>query len=105
MHDSELAKMIYVEKTPTTTEGKQILTAIVKQCDLHGFEPSHVNSLHGKVSSMQKSESFSSRTRSGHQALWPAAFNEVLAFKSDILGLPNNKKWKKLLKMTPQGQA
>jgi O-phosphoseryl-tRNA synthetase len=23
----------------------------------------------------------------------PAAFNEVLAFKSDILGLPKNKKW------------
>ena len=24
----------------------------------------------------------------------PAAFNEVLVFKGDILGLPNNKKWK-----------
>jgi O-phosphoseryl-tRNA synthetase len=94
MHDSELAKMVYVEKIPATAEGEQILAAIVKQCDLHGFEPSPCEflawegTIHGrkvKVSVVEPEENT--------KLCGPAAFNEVLAFKSDIMGLPNNKKW------------
>lgn len=94
MQDSELAKMIYVEKTPVTPEGEQILAAIVKQCELHGSEPSPCEfpawegTVYGRKTKVSVVEPEEDTKLCG-----PAAFNEVLAFKSDILGLPNNKKW------------
>ncbi len=117
MRDNELAKMVFIDKRPTTSEGQEIAEAIVKQCELHRSEPSPcefaawegdikivkwmsdsnqrwpgdkkpvIFEKHVKVAVIEPEEDT--------KLCGPAAFNEVLAYESDILGLPNQKKWRK----------
>ena len=96
MKDNELAKMVFIDKRPITSEGQEIAEAIVKQCELHSSEPSpcefaawegEIGDRSVKVSVIEPEEDT--------KLCGPAAFNEVLAFESDILGLPNQKKWRK----------
>ncbi len=95
MQDNELAKMIYIDRTPQTPQGQEIVEAIVKQCELHGSEPSpceffawegEIDGKHVKVSVIEPEDDT--------KLCGPAAFNEVLVFNSDILGLPDVKKWR-----------
>ncbi len=96
MKDNELAKMVFIDKRPITPQGQEIAEAIVKQCELHSSEPSpcefaawegEIGDRSVKVSVIEPEEDT--------KLCGPAAFNEVLAFESDILGLPNQKKWRK----------
>ncbi len=96
MSDSELAKQVFVDKMPETPEGKAIADAIVSQCELHGEQPSpcefpawegEICGRKVKVSVIEPEENT--------KLCGPAAFNEVVAYQGDILGLPNNKKWQK----------
>ncbi|MCG7853073.1 MAG: O-phosphoserine--tRNA ligase, partial [Methanosarcinaceae archaeon] len=95
MPDNELAKMIFIDRCPQTPQGQEIVEAIVKQFELHGSEPSpceffawegEINGRHVKVSVIEPEDDT--------KLCGPAAFNEVLVFNSDILGLPNVKKWR-----------
>ncbi|MCD4822299.1 MAG: O-phosphoserine--tRNA ligase [Methanococcoides sp.] len=96
LKDSELAKMIFVDKLPETPEGQEILEGIVEQCDMHGSEPSPCEfvawegTLKGKKVKVSVIEPEDETKLCG-----PAAYNEVLVYENDVLGLPNNKKWKK----------
>ncbi|MDF1533331.1 MAG: O-phosphoserine--tRNA ligase [Methanosarcinaceae archaeon] len=96
MKDNELAKMVFIDKRPITSEGQEIAEAIVKQCELHSSEPSpcefaawegNIGDKSVKVAVIEPEEDT--------KLCGPATFNEVLAFESDILGLPNQKKWQK----------
>jgi O-phosphoseryl-tRNA synthetase len=96
MSDSELAKQVFVDKMPETPEGRAIADAIVSQCELHGEQPSpcefpawegEICDRKVKVSVIEPEENT--------KLCGPAAFNEVVAYQGDILGLPNNKKWQK----------
>jgi len=96
MKDNELAKMVFIDKRPITPQGQEIAEAIVKQCELHSSEPSpcefaawegEIGDRSVKVSVIEPEEDT--------KLCGPAAFNEVLAYESDILGLPNQKKWRK----------
>lgn len=96
MKDNELAKMVFIDKRPITPQGQEIAEAIVVQCELHSSEPSpcefaawegEIGDRSVKVSIIEPEEDT--------KLCGPAAFNEVLAFESDILGLPNQKKWRK----------
>ncbi|MCD4801278.1 MAG: O-phosphoserine--tRNA ligase [Methanococcoides sp.] len=96
LKDSELARMIFVDKLPETPEGQEILEGIVEQCDMHGSEPSPCEfvawegTLKGKKVKVSVIEPEDETKLCG-----PAAYNEVLVYENDVLGLPNNKKWKK----------
>ncbi|ABE51866.1 O-phosphoserine--tRNA ligase [Methanococcoides burtonii] len=96
LKDNELARMIFVDKLPETPEGQEILEGIVMQCDMHGSEPSPCEFvawegiLKGKKVKVSVIEPEEDTKLCG-----PAAYNEVLVHENDVLGLPNNKKWKK----------
>ena len=96
MSDGELAKQVFVDKVPETQEGNAIATAIVSQCELHGEEPSpcefpawegEVCGRKVKVSVIEPEENT--------KLCGPAAFNEVVAYQGDLIGIPNTKKWQK----------
>jgi O-phosphoseryl-tRNA synthetase len=96
MSDSELAKQVFVDKVPETPEGRAIADSVVSQCELHGEEPSpcefpawegEVCGRKVKISVIEPEENT--------KLCGPAAFNEVVAYQGDILGIPNVKKWQK----------
>ncbi|MDP2217038.1 MAG: O-phosphoserine--tRNA ligase [Methanolobus sp.] len=98
MKDDELAKMIYVENLPETQQGKDIARSIVAVCEAHGSTPSPCEfpawegEISGKYVKVAVVEPESDTKLCG-----PAVFNEVVVFKNDILGVPDNKKWKEAL--------
>ncbi|ADI74559.1 O-phosphoseryl-tRNA(Cys) synthetase [Methanohalobium evestigatum Z-7303] len=96
MKDRDLAKKVFVDKTPLTDEGRKICKNIVEQCELHGSEPSPCEcfvwegTIEGRYVKVWVVEPEEDTKLCG-----PAAFNEVVAYYNDILGIPNNKKWQK----------
>ncbi len=94
--DSDLAKMVYVDQTPTTDEGMQIMKAIVEQCELKASQPSPCEYLawEGQING-RNVKVWVTEPEEETKLCGPAAFNEVVAYNNDILGLPDNKKWKK----------
>nr|QNO48023.1 O-phosphoserine--tRNA(Cys) ligase [Methanosarcinales archaeon ANME-2c ERB4] len=96
MKDNELAKMIFIDKRPITPEGQEIAEAIVKQCELHSSEPSPCEfaAWEGKIASKSVKVEVV-EPEEDTKLCGPAAFNEVLTYESDILGLPKQKKWRK----------
>lgn len=95
MKDNELAKQVYVDKVPETPEGQRIAAAVATQCELHGSEPSPCEFLawEGEIFGRKVKVSVV-EPEEDTKLCGPAAFNEVLAYEGDILGLPQNKKWK-----------
>ena len=98
MTDNELAKTTYVENVPETAEGKEIVKAITTVCEEYSATPSPcefpawegtINGKTVKVSVVEPEEET--------KLCGPAVFNEVVAYNNDILGVPDNKKWKKVL--------
>lgn len=98
MTDNELAKNVHIVNVPETTEGMDIVKAIVAVCEEHGSTPSPcefpawegtVNGKAVKVSVVEPEEET--------KLCGPAVFNEVVAYNNDILGVPDNKKWRKAL--------
>ncbi|WP_292466578.1 O-phosphoserine--tRNA ligase [Methanolobus sp.] len=98
MTDNELSRMTYVENVPETAEGKEIVKAITAICEKYSATPSPcqfpawegtINGKTVKVSVIEPEEET--------KLCGPAVFNEVVAYNSDILGVPDNKKWKEVL--------
>ncbi|WP_321430141.1 O-phosphoserine--tRNA ligase [uncultured Methanolobus sp.] len=98
MTDNELAKNVHIVNVPETPEGMDIVKAIVAVCEEHGSTPSPcefpawegtVNGKAVKVSVIEPEEET--------KLCGPAVFNEVVAYNNDILGVPDNKKWRKAL--------
>ncbi|TQD24890.1 O-phosphoserine--tRNA ligase [Methanolobus vulcani] len=98
MTDNELAKNVKVANVPETAEGMEIVKAIVTVCEENGSTPSPcefpawegtINGKTVKVSVIEPEEET--------KLCGPAVFNEVVAYENDILGVPDNKKWKKVL--------
>ena len=96
MSDSELARHVEIDMIPETSQGREIFEAIVEQCEAHSSDPSpcefpawegEIEGHNVKVSVIEPEEDT--------KLCGPAAFNEIVIYNNDILGLPNNKKWKK----------
>lgn len=98
MEDSELARQVRLIQTPKTAAGREIAAAVVGGFRKYAKEPGPCSfevwkgELCGKTVTVSVAEPESDTTLAG-----PAAFNEVLAYNGDILGVPNDKKWKKAL--------
>ncbi|MBN2110352.1 MAG: O-phosphoserine--tRNA ligase [Methanosarcinaceae archaeon] len=96
--DGELAKMIYVESVPDTPEGKAIAEAIVAVCEEHGPTPSPCEFPAWEGEIMEKGVKVSViEPEENTRLCGPAAFNEVVVFNNDILGIPDSKKWKEAM--------
>ncbi|QLC49044.1 O-phosphoserine--tRNA ligase [Methanolobus zinderi] len=98
MSDDELAKMIYVEDVPDTAAGMDIAEAIVATCEENGSTPSpcEFTAWEGKVGEKTVKVSVI-EPEENTKLCGPAVFNEVVVFENDILGVPDNKKWKKAM--------
>ncbi len=98
MSDDELAKMIYVEDVPDTAAGMDIAEAIVATCEENGSTPSPCEFVawEGKVGEKTVKVSVV-EPEENTKLCGPAVFNEVVVFENDILGVPDNKKWKKAM--------
>jgi O-phosphoseryl-tRNA synthetase len=98
MTDNELAKNVKVANVPETEEGMEIVKAIVAVCEENGSTPSPCEfpawegTIDGKTVKVSVIEPEEETKLCG-----PAVFNEVVAYENDILGVPDNKKWKKVL--------
>ena len=94
MSDSEIASMIYVEDTPVTGTGKEIQDAIVRICEQHGNMASPCEftawegQLFGKNIRVKAIEPEENTKLCG-----PAAMNEIISYRNDILGLPRTSRW------------
>jgi len=98
MSDDELAKMIYVEDVPDTAAGMDIAEAIVATCEENGSTPSPCEFVawEGKVGEKTVKVNVV-EPEENTKLCGPAVFNEVVVFENDILGVPDNKKWKKAM--------
>ncbi len=96
LSDSDLAKTILIAETPQTAEGEEIFKSIVRECKLHGSEPSPCEFTAWEGEIMGKKVTVSVvEPEEDTKLCGPAAFNEVIVYENDILGLPDTKKWKK----------
>lgn len=91
----KMARMIEVDATPITAEGREIAEAIVRTCHEHGDAPSPCEfqawegTLYGHkvvVSVVEPEENT--------KLCGPAYQNEVLVYKENILGVPRIPRWK-----------
>ncbi|WNY25486.1 O-phosphoserine--tRNA ligase [Methanolapillus millepedarum] len=98
MSDSNLARQVKLVKMPATDAGREIADAIVDGCKKYGKTPSPCEfeiwsgQLNGKKVTVRLVEPEPDTNLCG-----PAAFNEIVAYNGDILGIPNDKKWQKAL--------
>lgn len=92
--DSDIASMIYIEDTPVTETGKEIQDAIVRTCERHGDTPGPCEftvwegQLFGRNILVKVIEPEENTKLCG-----PAAMNEVISYRNDILGLPRISRW------------
>ena len=94
MKDSEIAKLIYVDKVPLTPEGEQILHSLVHTCQEHGEaqSPCKFQVWEGSIDDKRVAV-YVTEPEDNTKLCGPAAFNEIVVFENDILGLPRSKKW------------
>ncbi|NJD52426.1 MAG: O-phosphoserine--tRNA ligase [Candidatus Methanoperedens sp.] len=99
MSDSEIASMIFVEDVPVTETGKEIQAAIVRTCEQYGntVSPCEFTAWEGELSGKNI------RVRviepeENTKLCGPAAMNEVISYKNDILGLPRTSRWNEAFK-------
>ncbi len=98
MRDADLDRQISLICEPKTEEGRLIADAVVAGAREYGATPSpcsfdiwegDICGRHAKVSLIEPEENT--------KLCGPASFNEVVAYKGDILGVPDDKKWKDAL--------
>jgi O-phosphoseryl-tRNA synthetase len=93
--DVELAKMIKLERKPSTDDGKKIAAAIVKTAEQHADAPSPCEfkafegEFMGKRVVIRVVE-----PESGTKLIGPAGFNTIYVYQRNIIGLPP-KGWEK----------
>lgn len=99
LQDSDLVRMVYVDEVPKTPVGWEIQRAIVKTCEECGETPSpcEFNAWEGqlfgkniKISVVEPEENT--------KLCGPAAMNEIVVYRGNILGLLNNQKWEEQFK-------
>ena len=93
LSDLEIASSITIDKTPRTEAGKRIQAAIIEACEKYGDNPSpfecivYDGEILGKrviVKLFQSEE--------GKKLLGRAAFNEIVVYDGNILGIPKEDK-------------
>ncbi len=99
MSDSEIAAMIYVEDAPATETGKMIQDAIVKTCEQYGNTPSPCEFTAWEGQLFDKNISVKVvEPEENTKLCGPAAMNEIISHKNDILGLPRTSRWDEAFK-------
>lgn len=90
----EMAQMVSVDRTPSTSEGRAISEAIVSICLEHGETPSPCQFL------AWEGELFGRRVRvsvvepeENTKLCGPAANNEIMVHKNNIMGIPRTSRW------------
>ncbi len=99
MSDSDIASMVYVEDAPQTDAGKEIQGTIVKTCEQYGNTPSpcEFTAWEGqlfdrniRVKVVEPEENT--------KLCGPAAMNEIISYRNELLGLPRTSKWDEAFK-------
>ncbi len=99
MTDTDIASMIYVEDTPATGTGKEIQDAIVRTCEVHGNTPSPCEFIGWKGQMFDKNILVKVvEPEENTKLCGPAAMNEIISFRNDILGLPRTSRWSEAFK-------
>ncbi len=99
MGDSEIAGMIYVEDSPSSETGKEIQQAIVKTCEQYGNTPSPCEFAAWEGVLFEKNIKVKViEPEEKTKLLGPAAMNELVVYKNEILGLPRTSKWDEVFK-------
>ncbi len=94
MSDSDIAGMIYVEDAPQTEMGKEIQSAIVRTCEQYGNTPSPCEFTAWEGELFDKNISVKVvEPEENTKLCGPAAMNEIISYKKDILGLPKTSRW------------
>jgi O-phosphoseryl-tRNA synthetase len=90
----EMAQMILVEKAPATPQGRSIADGVVQSCMEHGDTPSPCEFL------AWEGELFGRNIRvlvvepeENTKLCGPAAFNEIVVYKQNIMGIPKTSRW------------
>ncbi|HQI67790.1 MAG TPA: O-phosphoserine--tRNA ligase [Methanothrix sp.] len=90
----EMAQMIRVDKVPATLAGRAIADAVVAVCAEHGESPSPCSFV------AWEGELFGRKVRvsvvepeENTKLCGPAAFNEVVVYKGNIMGIPRTARW------------
>jgi len=90
----EMAEMIRVDRSPATAAGQAIAEAVAAVCAEHGETPSpcsfaawegEVFGRRVKVSIVEPEENT--------KLCGPAAFNEIVVYKQNIMGIPRTSRW------------
>ncbi len=99
MSDSEIVRLIFVEDAPSTDTGREIQQAIVLTSEQHGntASPCEFTAWEGQL--------FDKNIRvkvvepeENTKLLGPAAMNEIISYRNDILGLPRTSRWEEAFK-------
>ena len=99
MSDSEIAGMIYADEVPATETGNEIQKAIVVACEKYGNtqSPCEFVAWDGqlfdrniRVKVVEPEENT--------KLCGPAAMNEIVCYRNDILGLPRTSRWDEVFK-------
>jgi len=92
--DSQIAAMIYVEDAPATETGKDIQEAIARTCVQHGNtqSPCEFKAWEGQLFD-KNIRVMVVEPEENTKLCGPAAMNELISYKNDILGLPRTSRW------------
>ena len=99
MPDSEIASMIFVGDAPVTETGKEIQAAIVRTCEQYGntISPCEFTAWEGELCGKNILVKVI-EPEENTKLCGPAAMNEVISYKNDILGLPRTSRWDEAFK-------
>ncbi len=94
LSDSDIASMIYVEDVPATEAGKEIQKAITRACEQYGNtqSPCEFTAWEGQLFDRDIRVKIV-EPEENTKLCGPAAMNEVISYKNDILGLPRTSRW------------
>jgi len=89
LSDIEIASSICIDRIPRTKEGERVKNAIVKACEKYGDTPSPFehNAYDGRVLGKKVVVSLVQNEK-GKKTLGRAAFNEIVVYDGNILGIP-----------------
>ncbi len=94
MSDSEIAANVFIEDEPATETGKEIQGAIVRTCEQYGntLSPCEFTAWEGQLFDKNISVKVV-EPEENTKLCGPAAMNEIISYKNDILGLPRTSRW------------
>ncbi|NLI62354.1 MAG: O-phosphoserine--tRNA ligase [Methanosarcinaceae archaeon] len=98
LKDNEIAREIEIAEVPKTETGREIAKAIVNAAEIYGDEesPCSFEIWSGKIGTRCAKVTIT-EPEENSKLVGPAAWNEVLVYNGDVLGVPIQKKWQKAL--------